>query len=108
MGTQDNTFFFFVKNIALIFFCCSLATHRLNAQEEGYASLKASEMVIPSSPAFALLGVNPEMVLRPSDLKSFKVDWRIKNYNLAPDLALEAQPLWHFYYKKKANKPYRR
>lgn len=72
------------------------------SQEELYREIQGTEMSIPSSPAFAILGVNPETVLRPSDLKSFKVDWRIKNYNLAPDLALEAQPLWHFYYKKKS------
>jgi len=73
----------------------------VNAQEEVYDEVKNTEMSIPSAPAFAMLGVNPEMVMRPSDLRSFKVDWRIKNYNLAPDLALEAQPLWHFYYKKR-------
>jgi hypothetical protein len=73
-----------------------------NAQDEVYEEVKNAEISIPSAPAFAMLGVNPEMVMRPSDLKSFKVDWRIKNYNLAPDLALEAQPLWHFYYKKRS------
>ncbi|HKK77861.1 MAG TPA: hypothetical protein VJ953_22475 [Saprospiraceae bacterium] len=63
---------------------------------------------IPSSPAFSLLGVNPEIVLRPSDIKEFKVDWRIKNYNLAPDLALEFQPLWWFYYRNKGLNAYRK
>lgn len=76
------------------------------AQDEVYGEVKNSEISIPSAPAFAMLGVNPEMVMRPSDLKSFKVDWRIKNYNLAPDLALEAQPLWHFYYKKRSFEEY--
>ncbi len=72
------------------------------AQDEVYEEVKNAEISIPSAPAFAMLGVNPEIVTRPSDLKSFKVDWRVKNYNLAPDLALEAQPLWHFYYKKRS------
>jgi hypothetical protein len=58
-------------------------------------------MSIPSSPAFAVLGVNPEIVQRPSDIKNFKVDWRIKNYNLAPDLALEGQPIWYLFHRKK-------
>jgi len=79
-----------------------LLTFITYAQEEAYDELKNAEMSIPSAPAFAMLGVNPELVTRPSDLKSFKVDWRIKNYNLAPDLALEAQPLWHFYYKNRS------
>lgn len=55
---------------------------------------------IPSAPAFSLLGVNPELVTRPADVKEFKVDWRIKNYKVAPDLAIEGQPLWQFYYRK--------
>jgi len=76
------------------------------AQEEVYDEVKNSDVSIPSAPAFAMLGVNPEMVMRPSDLRSFKVDWRIKNYNLAPDLAIEAQPFWHLYYKKRTFEEY--
>lgn len=78
----------------------------LFGQDDLYKDIKENELFIPSSPAFSMLGVNPEMVLRPSDIKSFKVDWRIKNYNLAPDLALEAQPFWHFIYKKKGFNEY--
>jgi len=63
---------------------------------------------IPSSPAFSLLGVNPELINRPSDIKQFKVDWRIKNYKLAPDLALEAQPIWAFFQKKRGIEAYRK
>ncbi len=85
--------------IPLLVLC--LCGYTLAQEDEFYEELSDAEMSIPSSPAFALLGVNPEIVLRPSDLRSFKVDWRIKNYNLAPDLALEAQPLWHLYYKKR-------
>ncbi|MBK8042451.1 MAG: hypothetical protein IPK21_07185 [Haliscomenobacter sp.] len=78
----------------------------LYSQDEAYQEIKNTEVSIPSAPAFALLGVNPEMVLRPADLKSFKVDWRLKNYVLAPDLAIEAQPLWHFHYKNKSFNEY--
>lgn len=84
----------------LILFFVTIASVN-QAQQDVYDEVKNAEMSIPSAPAFAMLGVNPELVMRPSDLKSFKVDWRIKNYNLAPDLALEAQPFWHFYYKKR-------
>src|SRR5690606_12669432 len=52
------------------------------------------------------LGVNPETVLKPADIRSFKVDWRIKNYVLAPDFALEIQPLWHFLYRKRSPERY--
>lgn len=88
------------KAIVILFFSLPWYLSCL-AQETMYHEIKNTEISIPSSPAFALLGVNPEFVMRPSDLKSFKVDWRIKNYNLAPDLAIQAQPLWHFYFNKR-------
>jgi hypothetical protein len=98
-----------MKKITLIFMLLSCASGMTFAQDEAlYDEVQNVEMSIPSSPAFAMLGVNPEVVLRPSDLRSFKVDWRIKNYNLAPDLALEAQPLWHLYYKKRPLEEYAR
>ena len=79
---------------------CIVTTVNLSSQNE--ADLATQDgMTIPSAPAFTILGVNPEMVQRPSDIKSFKVDWRIKNYNLAPDLALEGQPIWYFLHRKK-------
>lgn len=63
--------------------------------------LDKSEYIIPSAPAFALLGVTPELVNRPGVVRDFKVDWRIKNYEIAPDFALEAQPVWLFHFNKK-------
>ena len=45
--------------------------------------MRKSEFAIPSSPAFSLLGVTPEMVTRPGSVQDFKVDWRLKNYNIA-------------------------
>jgi len=94
-----------LKSVALL--CIIMfAFSTLFSQEEVYEEVKNTEVSIPSAPAFAMLGVNPELVMRPADLRSFKVDWRIKNYNLAPDLALEAQPLWHFYYKKRTFEEY--
>jgi len=92
-----------MPKILILFASFILFISSIQAQDdEVYDEIKNAEMSIPSAPAFAMLGVNPEIVTRPSDLKSFKVDWRVKNYNLAPDLALEAQPLWHFYYKKRS------
>lgn len=70
--------------------------------------VRKSEFTIPSAPAFSLLGATPEMVTRPGTVQDFKVDWRIKNYNLAPDLALEMQPFWAFYYDQKGLDEYRR
>ncbi len=70
--------------------------------------MRKSEFAIPSSPAFSLLGVTPEMVTRPGSVQDFKVDWRLKNYNIAPDLALEAQPLWALYFDRKGIDAYRK
>ena len=70
--------------------------------------MRKSEFAIPSSPAFSLLGVTPEMVTRPGAVQDFKVDWRLKNYNIAPDLALEAQPLWALYFDRKGIDAYRK
>lgn len=85
--------------ILLIALCCPVS----NGQEYNTLSdQNLNAMSIPSSPAFGLLGVNPEIVTRPSDVKEFKVDWRVKNYKIAPDLALEAQPLWWLHYRKKS------
>ncbi len=69
--------------------------------------IRNSEFAIPSAPAFTLLGATPEMVTRPGTVQDFKVDWRIKNYNLAPDLALEMQPFWALYYDRKGLEEYR-
>jgi hypothetical protein len=86
--------------ILLIFKVFLFSGFSLMSQEYSEGREHAA-FTIPSAPAFAILGVNPEIVQRPSDIKNFKVDWRIKNYNLAPDLALEGQPLWYFIYRKK-------
>ena len=87
-----------MKKIAILIVLCCVVME-MGAQESELPD--AIPHSIPSSPAFSLLGVNPELVTRPSDVKEFKVDWRIKNYKVAPDLALEAQPLWWLYYSKK-------
>ncbi|MCB0670058.1 MAG: hypothetical protein KDC80_29730 [Saprospiraceae bacterium] len=70
--------------------------------------VRNSEFAIPSAPAFSLLGATPELVSRAGTVQDFKVDWRIKNYNLAPDLALEMQPFWVLYYDRKGLDEYRR
>ena len=85
--------------ILLAFFMLSNLSFGQDVDSQDWPELSPAS--IPSAPAFSLLGVNPEIITRPSDIKEFKVDWRIKNYKLAPDLALEGQPLWHLHFKKK-------
>lgn len=76
-----------------------LCTTSFFAQDES-EYLEETNFSISSTPAFTMLGVTPEIVTRPGYVRDFKVDWRIKNYNLAPDLALEAQPVWFLYYDR--------
>lgn len=120
-----------MKRYLIAFFCLSLVTilhaqdeyveeehyYEQDYQAEEYLEeaaglsediIRNSEFAIPSSPAFALLGSTPEMVTRAGTVQDFKVDWRIKNYNLAPDLALEMQPFWAFYYDRKGLDEYRK
>ena len=94
-----------IKYILGLLLLCLYSTTLAQAYNDGQPQ-RLSPMSIPSSPAFSLLGVNPEIVTRPSDVKEFKVDWRIKNYKLAPDLAIEAQPLWWLYYRRKSPKEF--
>jgi len=95
-----------IKFIALLA-SCLLTISQVYAQDyQELSETNMAAMSIPSSPAFSLLGVNPEIVTRPYDVKEFKVDWRIKNYKIAPDLALEAQPLWWAHYRNKTPKEF--
>ncbi len=81
---------------AVMFLHFSIASFAQDYEE--YA--EETNFFIPSAPAFSMLGVTPEVVTRPGYTREFKVDWRIKNYNLAPDLALEAMPVWFLYYDR--------
>ncbi len=60
--------------------------------------ISESEFAIPSAPAFSLMGVTPELIPRPGVVRNFKVDWRIRDYQGAPDLAVEALPVWMIFF----------
>ncbi|HRI27697.1 MAG TPA: hypothetical protein PK239_07495 [Chitinophagales bacterium] len=62
--------------------------------------LKNTEFGIPVSPAFVMLDATPERIIRPALPRSFKVDWSLRTYSFAPNIALEAQPLWLLLYDK--------
>jgi len=94
-----------MKNIVTLL--CLLLVLCTNAQEYS-EGLEQTNFFIPSAPAFAMLGVTPELVTRPGYIRDFKVDWRIKNYKVAPDLALEAHPVWFLYYDRHDLDTYRK
>ncbi|MGH7505179.1 MAG: hypothetical protein ACRELX_05995, partial [Longimicrobiales bacterium] len=55
---------------------------------------EATTLSIPSSPAFVLLGVDPAKVARPGFPRDFKLDLLVNDEGLAPDIAIEARPVW--------------
>ena len=60
----------------------------------------SSDFTIPAAPAYQLLDANASLVGRASVTRDFKVDWSLKSYRLAPNLALEMQPVWLLAYNK--------
>lgn len=68
--------------------------------------IKSVEFSIPASPAFVLLGANPDVITRPGMTRNFKVDWAFRSYSIQPNLALEAQPVWEIFYNRPSLKKY--
>lgn len=62
------------------------------------AVVMATTFAMPSSPAFALLGVNPASVPRPAFARDFKLDLLVQDFALAPDVALAVHPVWTFFF----------
>ncbi len=81
-----------------------------NFEKDGQSIIfHATEFSIPVSPAFDLLGVNPCLVPKPSLIRNFKVDWSFKTYGLAPNLALQTQPINELFFNTpKKLKDYRK
>lgn len=67
-----------------------------------------SDFALPQSPAFFLLDANSAMVATPGVIRDFKVDWSLKSYSLSPNLSLEAQPIWLFFYDNADISKYRK
>ncbi|MBK8450168.1 MAG: hypothetical protein IPL42_09200 [Saprospiraceae bacterium] len=84
--------FSFIANTSL-----AQAENQIEEQTANYLSY-APEFSIPVSPAFDLLGVNPCLVPKPSNLRNFKVDWSFKSYGLTPNLAIQTQPINEIYF----------
>jgi hypothetical protein len=78
------------------------------AQTDAPTLARASEFTIPVSPAFDLLAVNPSQILRPNNIREFKVDWSFRSWRLKPNLAIQAQPIWEVFYNRADLRPYQR
>ena len=88
-------------------------TVTLIAQEPGFippsgSRLTPTELSIPASPIFDMMGVTPSQVTRTSDIKDFKVDWSFKSWSLSPNISLETQPVWEMMYNRTDIKKYQR
>ena len=73
---------------------------RVSAQQAESLPVPSSDFTIPAAPAYQLLDANASLVGRASVTRDFKVDWSLKSYRLAPNLALEMQPVWLMTYNK--------
>lgn len=70
------------------------------AQQSEPLPAPSGDFTIPAAPAYQLLDANASLVGRASVTRDFKVDWSLKSYRLAPNLALEMQPVWLMVYNK--------
>jgi hypothetical protein len=75
----------------------------IQAQENSDIKSSVPDMSIPAAPAYQMLDANASLVGRASVTRDFKVDWSLKSYRLAPNLALELQPVWLAAYSGKNN-----
>lgn len=91
-----------MRQISLFMLVACCTAMAANAQDDGTSANRVSpkELAIPPSPVFDLMGAVPSQVTRLADIKDFKVDWSLK-YGINPNLAVQAQPIWEFFYNRK-------
>ncbi|PSR55886.1 hypothetical protein AHMF7605_21470 [Adhaeribacter arboris] len=83
-----------------------ISAFTLRAQDNSKSIAEATNFAVPSSPAFLLLDVNPTKVNKPGFARDFKFDWVFQGEGLAPNIAIEAQPIWLLFYDKTSLKNY--
>ncbi len=96
-----------MKTLTLLLLGMGLA-RCMFAQNDAPNVAKATEFAIPVSPAFDLLAVNPSQILRPNNIREFKVDWSFRSWRLKPNLAIQAQPIWEIFYNRADLQAYQR
>lgn len=92
-----------MKKIIQLLLTGWLVPAAINAQTTDEVKPSVSDFTIPAAPAYQLLDANASLVGRASVTRDFKVDWSLKSYRLAPNLALEAQPVWLIAYNKNSD-----
>ena len=94
--------------IKFTFLAIIFAYATVSGQDKSGELAKATNFCIPSSPAFNLLDVNPTSVNKPGFARDFKFDWISSSGALRPDIAIEAQPVWLFFFDKTSRSEYKR
>lgn len=83
----------------VLLFCSCIAS--ITAQVLS-GDLEDINFTMPSSPAFDLLGVSPSNIHKPGLPRDIQVNWLIRGGGLAPNLAIEAEPIWLFFNRNKS------
>lgn len=91
---------FLKKGICTGCFLLSFVKLLYSQETQSFDIPKQTEFVIPPSPAFQLLDGTTALVNTPGVIRDFKVDWSFKTYRLAPNLSIEAQPVWSIFYNR--------
>jgi hypothetical protein len=94
--------------IALFIFVIQLQAQENKTVDNKTQRLSPTELTIPASPVFDLMGVTPSQVVRSNDIKDFKVDWSFKSWSLSPNIALQTQPFWEILYNRKSVSHYQK
>lgn len=86
----------------LLLVAALVCTTDIHAQQTETSAGRVSpkELAISPSPIFDLMAATPTQVTRMADIKDFKVDWSLK-YGVNPNLAIQSQPFWEFFYNRK-------
>jgi hypothetical protein len=93
--------------LVLMSLCTFLKSQNLDPNqnfEKGKEILKATDLSIPTSPAYFLLDASTSLIATPSVTRNVKVDWAFRSYSVSPNFAIEIQPIW----EAKYNRPYLR
>ena len=80
----------------------------LMAQETGVTIPRQSDLFIPVSPAYQMLDAGSALVNSPAVIRDVKVDWSFKTYRLAPNIAIEVQPVWSIIYNRPTLEKYKK
>lgn len=78
------------------------------SQESEFTIPKQTELAIPPSPAYQMLDAGSSLVSSPGVIRDFKVDWSFRTYRLAPNIAIEAQPIWSIFYNRPTVEKYQK